>query len=285
MHDSGKRSGFTLIELLVVIAIIAILAAILFPVFARAREKARQTSCLSNNKQLANAFLMYAQDYDETFPPSRFSDLGLNGIGMPDNANRRFPWNVSIYPYVKSTGVFACPSDVTNVANNSRPPWCPPELTLNNRDVIRRSFNVVAGPHDDSRPMPGGVMSTNWGATHASIDRPAGMIMVCERYEGRALCHSGGPHFKGQNAAFDFVNRGYLPSVVPGLSVQVVELNAIARYLPTAQRVPSNTNMYHSGGFNNVLADGHAKWHRYTQTFKMTNGLVEWSMWDKRLGP
>src|SRR5687768_7472270 len=120
MRLAGKRSGFTLIELLVVIAIIAILAAILFPVFARARDKARQTSCLSNNKQIGNAFLMYAQDYDEAFSPSRFSDFGLSCIGCPDNANRRFPWNVNIYPYVKSTGVFGCPSDVTTIANNSR---------------------------------------------------------------------------------------------------------------------------------------------------------------------
>jgi prepilin-type N-terminal cleavage/methylation domain-containing protein len=64
-----RQGGFTLIELLVVIAIIAILAAILFPVFAQAREKARSSSCLSNQKQTALAFSMYAQDYDETYPP------------------------------------------------------------------------------------------------------------------------------------------------------------------------------------------------------------------------
>ena len=63
-----RRSGFTLIELLVVIAIIAILAAILFPVFAQARDKARQSSCLSNTRQMATSILMYVQDYDETFP-------------------------------------------------------------------------------------------------------------------------------------------------------------------------------------------------------------------------
>ena len=70
------KSGFTLIELVVVIAIIAILAAILFPVFAKAREKGRQTSCLSNNRQYAAAMLMYTQDYDETFPMSVYPTAG-----------------------------------------------------------------------------------------------------------------------------------------------------------------------------------------------------------------
>src|SRR6187399_946348 len=68
----ARNSGFTLIELLVVIAIIAILAAILFPVFAQAREKARQTTCLSNNKQIGMATMMYLQDYDERFPAQRY---------------------------------------------------------------------------------------------------------------------------------------------------------------------------------------------------------------------
>jgi prepilin-type N-terminal cleavage/methylation domain-containing protein len=68
MRTRHRSRGFTLIELLVVIAIIAILAAILFPVFAQAREKARQASCLSNAKQMSTAVMMYAQDYDETFP-------------------------------------------------------------------------------------------------------------------------------------------------------------------------------------------------------------------------
>lgn len=92
------RRGFTLIELLVVIAIIAILAAILFPVFARAREKARQASCSSNLKQMATAIMMYAQDYDET---------------LPDHCGQTTAtcWAVSIYPYIKNTQMYACPSD------------------------------------------------------------------------------------------------------------------------------------------------------------------------------
>jgi len=94
------RRGFTLIELLVVIAIIAILAAILFPVFARAREKARQTSCLSNVKEIALASLMYAQDYDEC-PPGQL-------MGRP--AGGYYTWCDIVQPYCKNEQIFVCPS-------------------------------------------------------------------------------------------------------------------------------------------------------------------------------
>ena len=103
-----SRFGFTLIELLVVIAIIAILAAILFPVFAKAREKARQITCASNEKQLGIAFLAYSQDYDEQLP---FGNCGIE-VG---SANLRGwngeGWAANIYPYVKSTGAYKCPDD------------------------------------------------------------------------------------------------------------------------------------------------------------------------------
>src|SRR4051812_21664015 len=98
---SPRRRGFTLIELLVVIAIIAILAAILFPVFAQARDKARQATCLSNCKQMGLALMMYAQDYDETFPASRRASSGCNS-GTFTN-----PWNVVIQPYAKNEKIFA----------------------------------------------------------------------------------------------------------------------------------------------------------------------------------
>ena len=92
------RRGFTLIELLVVIAIIAILAAILFPVFARAREKARQASCTSNLKQIALAVLMYAQDYDEKI---------VSGSGY---RSQSINWQCKVQPYIKNWDVFLCPS-------------------------------------------------------------------------------------------------------------------------------------------------------------------------------
>jgi prepilin-type N-terminal cleavage/methylation domain-containing protein len=100
-----RSSAFTLIELLVVIAIIAILAAILFPVFAQARERARMSACISNMRQTANALMMYVQDYDETFPYIRF-----HGNGAKQGAFT-YIWKNAIRPYVKNIDVFACPSN------------------------------------------------------------------------------------------------------------------------------------------------------------------------------
>src|SRR5687767_12655782 len=91
------RRAFTLIELLVVIAIIAILAAILFPVFAQAREKARQATCQSNLKQISTGFLMYTQDYDETMPPWRF--VGAEGTAFPGTG---WTYVGSVSPYIKN---------------------------------------------------------------------------------------------------------------------------------------------------------------------------------------
>ena len=105
---TSLRKGFTLIELLVVIAIIAILAAILFPVFARAREKARQTSCLSNVKQLTLGWLMYVQDYDETFTGDQFIPDACFTPPPPDH-NRCY-WRYKVQPYVKNWQLFVCPS-------------------------------------------------------------------------------------------------------------------------------------------------------------------------------
>ena len=112
--ETGK--GFTLIELLVVIAIIAILAAILFPVFQRVREKGRQIACLSNTRQLGLAFLQYSQDYDETMPYQYLPVGGGANAGKPH-------WMDFLYPFVKSEAVFTCPSRNGESSNSlSGPP-------------------------------------------------------------------------------------------------------------------------------------------------------------------
>lgn len=126
MRSNTKR-GFTLIELLVVIAIIAILAAILFPVFAKAREKARQTTCASNLKQLGLAFTQYEQDNDETMP---------NGTAQVD-----IGWAGQIYPYVKATGAYHCPDDPTSgvAATATTPATYPVSYCYNS------NFNAFGG--------------------------------------------------------------------------------------------------------------------------------------------
>ncbi|MDF2439449.1 MAG: hypothetical protein JWN98_433 [Abditibacteriota bacterium] len=103
VSPSKKSTGFTLIELLVVIAIIAILAAILFPVFARARENARRASCLSNTKQIGLGIMQYAQDYDEK----------MVMLGSASSSGCSSPWGERIQPYMKSKQVFKCPSNPT----------------------------------------------------------------------------------------------------------------------------------------------------------------------------
>jgi prepilin-type N-terminal cleavage/methylation domain-containing protein/prepilin-type processing-associated H-X9-DG protein len=107
MSAQRPARGFTLIELLVVIAIIAILAAILFPVFAKAREKARTSSCGSNNKQIALGLVQYTQDFDERYPN------GTTGVVSG------FGWSSQVVPYLKSGQIFGCPSDITPKPNDS----------------------------------------------------------------------------------------------------------------------------------------------------------------------
>ena len=147
-----SRKGFTLIELLVVIAIIAILAAILFPVFAKAREKARQASCQSNLKQMGIGFIQYVQDYDELFPSTQY-------------------WGAQIYPYEKSTGVFKCPDDVNTASSSSYPNSYSFNMNLGNQSnaactsvavtVLAAEFTSAAAGNMTSPNDTGSANNTN----------------------------------------------------------------------------------------------------------------------------
>src|SRR5690349_19988162 len=123
-----RRQAFTLIELLVVICILSLLAAILFPVFGRVREKGRQTACASNVKSLGMGFLQYSQDYDEKYPPGL--DNGST-IGLVTG------WGGQIFSYVKNDAIFACPSDLVRPAGTVTSPLTPPEV------LVSYAYNAV----------------------------------------------------------------------------------------------------------------------------------------------
>ncbi|MEO7714650.1 MAG: DUF1559 domain-containing protein [Capsulimonas sp.] len=152
-NSSRSRNAFTLIELLVVIAIIAILAAILFPVFAKAREKARQISCLSNLKQIGLGMTQYTQDNDESFP------IGVIPSGLGQG------WAGTIYPYVKSTGVFKCPDDDTSQRTNGAVVSYPVSYAAN------LNFLRTDGNSSDSRIG---------GQAIAALAAPAKTVLLCE---------------------------------------------------------------------------------------------------------
>jgi prepilin-type N-terminal cleavage/methylation domain-containing protein/prepilin-type processing-associated H-X9-DG protein len=228
-----KSRAFTLIELLVVIAIIAILAAILFPVFAKAREKARQASCASNLKQLGLAIIQYTQDYDETMP---------NGV-LPNGT-----WRHLIYPYVKSTGVYKCPSN--------------PNTTLDPRD-------------DNARDqIPGGVATYPDGTQFSDDYAPLGDdngLPAAPAYDQATLYAmpannglNGGASGGGSASSHPPVTLGSL--VRPANLILLGETQT--QWYPGIGLGYASDSIYagHTGSTNYAFADGHVKSMRPLQT-------------------
>jgi prepilin-type N-terminal cleavage/methylation domain-containing protein/prepilin-type processing-associated H-X9-DG protein len=162
------RRGFTLIELLVVIAIIAILAAILFPVFAKAREKARQSSCLSNVKQIMLAVLSYTQDYDEMLP---FLYRGGGPYGY-------VPWNAQVEPYIKNAQIFVCPSNKFNHCSTAGR-WA--NVAWANYWPISYGWNTWNGG-GTANALPWDPYYSPQGQSLGFVKRPAEVIMMGDHH-------------------------------------------------------------------------------------------------------
>jgi len=228
------RKGFTLIELLVVIAIIAILAAILFPVFAQARERARDITCVSNEKQMGLGALMYIQDYDEAFPESYYTRA---------DGSIQF-WTDCIYPYMKNG------TQIKNWAGDMQGTGAGGVFTCPDFPTPTQGFQY--GVHDYIFAWAG-----NPSCTDAVIDAPADKVMIVEKGQASSP-DNGQPEFIADEGVYTNSAGNPLGSENDGLDLAYdrdVAIGAPDPWLP-----PSAMPRYrHQGHGNMLFADGHVK--------------------------
>jgi len=240
-----KKRGFTLIELLVVIAIIAILAAILFPVFAKAREKARQSSCTNNMKQLGIAFTTYSNDWDERYPSSWYK----KGEGPNKTAAVQMgAWDQQIASLIKSPGVYKCPSNSLKKLSIHQTPDEQKNSPRINSYALNTAFVRNQGVPTNTEPAD---RTQGVAKTQAAVQDPAGTIMVAE--------------MKGWNKANSNKatknNKNSTPEVHPQFHVEGPGYDE--NKWDTGWGVARDI---HSGGSNYLYADNHVKWKKLAQT-------------------
>ena len=236
--NTPKR-GFTLIELLVVIAIIALLAAILFPVFARARENARRTNCQSNLKQMALGVIQYSQDYDEHFPKIV---IGTLGSANADAGVPQYGWAGAIQPYLKSTQLYKCPSTPSTPAMTTDP-----DTVRYTQYVMNSTLNIIQQNGNDDAP-PRKLSSLNF---------PSQTVMLAEGPDGRARNNTNGCRdgikdktIPSGNAS----NNGCSVNATSGLPY-----NGGPAFMPTESLTRIDAAR-HLSGSNFAFTDGHVKW-------------------------
>lgn len=268
-NTAQKQRGFTLIELLVVIAIIAILAAILFPVFAQAREAARKTQCVSNVKQLGTATQMYVQDYDGAYYPHRHNvATGANPLMQDPNfapqitgqAQAKYFWISMLQPYTKNYGVFKCPSNpgawVGGGPQNCAMPGCDGQGYGGQNSYGHNDFWL-----SPSAPFGGGG-TTPAPVSEAQIDRPASTIVVVD-----STYYGAGPDITNQSGYLRNQNANDA-AYVSGLGSQYPEYwknigNSKWSYSsgsgPSVPQAIQDGQARHSKTIVCQFADGHAK--------------------------
>jgi len=243
-----KRRGFTLIELLVVIAIIAILAAILFPVFAQAREKARQTACISNTKQIGTAVILYVQDYDEVFP---FSDnFAILIPGSPVQGNYQY-WGDAIAPYVRNGGTSNHPTLQGGTGNYGPYQRCPSFI----QGWTGYAWNVELGYYPSGQLGSVSSLPNRVGVSLASLNRPADIITVVENSIPYAWLRN---NLGRTDANSQIIHYRYFPqrNIQACMSMYNWPESQTLVSQPY-QGVPSGR---HAGGVNCSFGDGHSKW-------------------------
>ena len=270
-----KKSAFTLIELLVVIAIIAILAAILFPVFAQAREKARQTSCLSNTKQIATSVLMYAQDYDENLLGYRFQQTGYNQNPYASDtrvgANAKLPifFNQLLNPYIKNDGVWRCPS-------NPRA-W----VNIDVNPLTNDGFRSYGG--QDSYGASNYLFRSNSGLSMAAVVAPADTVAMTDGTYYNVLpknpCRLAAETYGTATSPVDPTSGSY-PRYWKNIGNSYINFAPLVE--PTDAEAERLVKSRHSEQINTIYLDGHSKSMQYSRLINDA-GLVKGgttSIWD-----